>query len=74
MHIQRIAAKYQYSRLIRNVLINGHPGAALGTNNQVPIGITEPLQKSFHAPLYRVQSLTKLFGKHTEQKNREESL
>jgi hypothetical protein len=59
MPVQHIAAKYQYSHLIRNVLINDHRGAALGTNNQVPIRITEPLQKSFHVPLYRVQSLTK---------------
>jgi hypothetical protein len=59
MQVQRIVAKYQYSRLIRNVLINDHRGAALNANSQVPIRITEPLQKSFRAPLYRVQSLTK---------------
>jgi hypothetical protein len=40
MHVQHIAAKYQFSRLIRNVLINDHRVQPLGTNNQVPIGIT----------------------------------
>jgi hypothetical protein len=40
MHVQRIAAKYQYLRLVRNVLINDHQGAALGTNDQVLMGIT----------------------------------